>query len=88
MAAENGQEEIGWLRALREALFNPHVVEDQLAEALSEARARQPLPVLWLLGKAQAGKTSIIRALTEEVANDALADHIYPDPRTGAGARS
>jgi len=64
MAAENGQEEIGWLRALREALLNPHVVEDQLAEALSEARARQPLPVLWLLGKAQAGKTSIIRALT------------------------
>ncbi len=32
--------------------------------ALAEAMARQPAPVLWLLGAAQAGKTSLIRALT------------------------
>lgn len=31
---------------------------------MREARVRQPLPVLWLIGKAQSGKTSIIRALT------------------------
>ncbi|MCP5195930.1 MAG: 50S ribosome-binding GTPase [Gammaproteobacteria bacterium] len=49
---------------LREALLNPGVDPERLDEALREARARQPLPVLWLLGKAQAGKTSIIRALT------------------------
>jgi len=53
----------GW-NLLREALLNPRVNPEKLDEALREARARQPLPVLWLLGKAQAGKTSIIRALT------------------------
>ena len=35
-----------------------------LAEALAEARRRQPAPVVWLLGRAQTGKTSIIHALT------------------------
>lgn len=49
---------------LREALLNPSVDAVKLDEALREARARQPLPVVWLIGKAQAGKTSIIRALT------------------------
>ena len=51
-------------RRLREALLNPRVDDQALEAALREARARQPLPVLWLIGKAQAGKTSIIRALT------------------------
>ena len=51
-------------RQLREALLNPRVDDQALDTALREARARQPLPVLWLIGKAQAGKTSIIRALT------------------------
>ena len=51
-------------RRLREALFNPRVDDAALEAALREARARQPLPVLWLIGKTQAGKTSIIRALT------------------------
>lgn len=53
----------GWGH-LRQALLNPSVDAAQLEAALREARARQPLPVIWLLGKAQAGKTSIIRALT------------------------
>ena len=52
-----------WSR-LREALLNPSVDAVKLDEALREARTRQPLPVVWLIGKAQAGKTSIIRALT------------------------
>lgn len=51
-------------RRLREALLNPRVDDRSLEAALRAARARQPLPVLWLIGKAQAGKTSIIRALT------------------------
>jgi len=51
-------------RRLREALLKPHVDPDKLDAALGEARARQPLPVIWLIGKTQAGKTSIIRALT------------------------
>lgn len=61
--AEIGRWPDAWSR-LREALLNPRVDPGKLDEALREARARQPLPVLWLLGKAQAGKTSIIRALT------------------------
>ena len=51
-------------RRLREALFDPRVDDAALEAALREARVRQPLPVLWLIGKTQAGKTSIIRALT------------------------
>jgi uncharacterized protein (DUF697 family) len=51
-------------RRLRDALLNPRVDSEALDAALREARARQPLPVLWLIGKTQAGKTSIIRALT------------------------
>ena len=51
-------------RRLREALLNPQVDPERLAAAIGIAREQQPLPVLWLIGKAQAGKTSIIRALT------------------------
>jgi uncharacterized protein (DUF697 family) len=57
----------GWSR-LREALLNPRVDPEKLEAVLREARARQPLPVVWLIGKAQAGKTSIIRALTGSAA--------------------
>jgi uncharacterized protein (DUF697 family) len=51
-------------RGLRDLLLQPRVDDAALDEALRAARARQPLPVVWLLGKAQSGKTSIIRALT------------------------
>ena len=57
----------GWpdyWRRLRQALLDPQVEAGKLEAALREARTRQPLPVLWLLGKAQSGKTAIIRALT------------------------
>ncbi len=53
----------GW-RALRQALLHPQVGTTQLVDALETARRRQPLPVVWLIGKTQSGKTSIIRALT------------------------
>ena len=51
-------------RRLREALSAPSLDDEALAEALAAARARMPPPVVWLIGKAQAGKTSIIHALT------------------------
>lgn len=51
-------------RGLREALLEPRVDDASLGAALREARARHPLPVVWLIGKTQSGKTSIIRALT------------------------
>ncbi|MBA2484475.1 MAG: 50S ribosome-binding GTPase, partial [Nitrosomonas sp.] len=49
---------------LRKALLNPKVDEAALEKSLREARKKIPVPVFWLLGKTQAGKTSIIRALT------------------------
>lgn len=52
-----------WQR-LQSALLDPKVDEAALEASLREAQARMPVPVLWLLGKTQAGKTSIIRALT------------------------
>ena len=55
---------LDYWRRLREALLNPPIDPVKRDEALREARDQQPLPVLWLIGKAQAGKTSIIRALT------------------------
>ncbi|MBN2885561.1 MAG: 50S ribosome-binding GTPase [Chromatiaceae bacterium] len=54
---------IQWSR-WRDALLNPRLDPVALEQALSEARARAPLPVIWLLGKTQSGKTSIVRALT------------------------
>jgi len=49
---------------LRKVLLNPKVDEVLLEQSLQEARQKMPVPVLWLLGKTQAGKTSIIRAMT------------------------
>lgn len=51
-------------RALRASLLDPQVGDAALDAALSEARARYPLPVVWLIGKTQSGKTSIVHALT------------------------
>ena len=51
-------------RRLRDALLDPQTDSEELSTALQQARERQPLPVIWLIGKTQAGKTSIIRALT------------------------
>lgn len=53
---------------LRAALLEPRVDENLLEASLREAHAKMPVPVLWLLGKTQAGKTSIIRALTGSAA--------------------
>jgi tRNA U34 5-carboxymethylaminomethyl modifying GTPase MnmE/TrmE len=68
-------------RRLREALLKPQVSSAALDAALREARARQPLPVLWLIGKAQAGKTSIIRALTGSEAAE-IGNGFQPCTRT------
>lgn len=51
-------------KKLQSLLLDPGVDEIALEASLREARKNIPLPVLWLLGKTQAGKTSIIRALT------------------------
>ncbi len=49
---------------LRSALLDPKVDDEALEQSLRQARKKVPVPVLWLIGKTQAGKTSIIKALT------------------------
>lgn len=49
-------------KGLGDALFNPKATG--IESKISEVKQRLPIPVFWLLGKTQAGKTSLIRALT------------------------
>lgn len=51
-------------RRFRKRFFDSRVDDALLEKALKEAAMRQPTPVLWLIGKTQSGKTSIIRSLT------------------------
>lgn len=52
------------LRTFWQRLFAPKVSQQRLDEYLQQVRSELPVPVFWLFGKAQSGKTSIIRALT------------------------
>lgn len=56
------------LNSIRDALVNtvfaPRISEEQLQEKIAAIKHNLPIPVIWLLGKAQSGKTSVIRALT------------------------
>src|SRR5262249_51423417 len=45
-------------------LFTPQIEAQALQAALSRLRQGAPPPVIWLFGKVQSGKTSIVRALT------------------------
>jgi len=50
--------------AFKQALLGAETEDPALEMRLAEVRERLPVPVFWLLGKAQSGKTSVIRALT------------------------
>jgi uncharacterized protein (DUF697 family) len=45
-------------------MFSPKVDEKRAEEILAQASRNSPAPLFWLLGKAQSGKTSLVRALT------------------------
>lgn len=64
MKGEDSKNWTDYWEQLRAALLEPKVDPALLEASLREARAKMPVPVLWLLGKTQSGKTSIIRALT------------------------
>jgi uncharacterized protein (DUF697 family)/predicted GTPase len=49
-------------QGLTNALFNPKA--EGVDAKINEVKQRLPIPVFWLLGKTQSGKTSLIRALT------------------------
>ena len=52
-----------WDRAWQHVV-TPKVSDERLSQSLQQIRHQLPAPVFWLLGKAQSGKTSIIRGLT------------------------
>lgn len=52
-----------WRELAHQVLF-PKAAPDDSEDKLEELRHRLPIPVIWLLGKAQAGKTSIVSVLT------------------------
>jgi len=45
-------------------ILAPHLPEAELNARLLEVRQHLPTPVFWLLGKAQSGKTSLVRVLS------------------------
>ncbi len=49
---------------LTEAVLTPKIDEQTLQNKLDELKPQLPIPLFWLLGKTQSGKTSLIRALT------------------------
>ncbi|MFA5941573.1 MAG: GTPase [Sinimarinibacterium sp.] len=51
-----------YLAALKRVLLDPHRGDAAINAALRSAK--RPVPVIWLLGKTQSGKSSIISALT------------------------
>lgn len=53
-----------WQRALTKPSVDQQALDQALEQALEQARAREQVPMVWLLGSAQSGKSSIIRALT------------------------
>jgi uncharacterized protein (DUF697 family) len=53
-----------WLQNVWKHVRAPRVSEERLNQCLEKIHRDLPAPVFWLLGKAQSGKTSIIRAMT------------------------
>src|SRR5262245_52780178 len=53
------------LRGKARALFSRADREAELQKALARLREKAPVPVFWLLGKTQRGKTSVIQYLTD-----------------------
>ena len=73
----------GLRHRLHQALSAPNVDAEQLAKALNRAAEREPAPVVWLLGLAQSGKTSIVHALTGS-SRAQIGDGFRPCTRTAS----
>lgn len=69
-----------WQRAWQN-FAAPQVSEEELQRSLLSIRERLPVPVFWLLGKAQSGKTSLIRSLTGNTLA-AIGNGVRPCTRT------
>ena len=68
-------------KTIQDTILNPKVDDAVLESRMREIRGRLPTPVFWLLGKAQSGKTSVIRAITGDSRAE-IGDGIRPCTRT------
>lgn len=66
---------------IRKQLLNPKADDEQLETHWQQIKDHLPIPVFWLLGKAQSGKTAIIHALTGD-SRATIGDGIRPCTRT------
>ena len=56
----------GQFSTLKESVFSPKVDSKEIQEQLITLKNSMPTPTFWLFGKAQSGKTSIVKALTKQ----------------------
>jgi uncharacterized protein (DUF697 family) len=75
-----GRTEKIWNRAWKE-FASPKVSDEELERCFRLVHSEMPVPVFWLLGKTQSGKTSLIRALTENTRAE-IGNGIRPCTRT------
>jgi len=54
------------LNRVAESIFSPKVDTQAIDAQLAVLKSSMPIPLFWLFGKAQAGKTSIIKTLTNQ----------------------
>jgi uncharacterized protein (DUF697 family) len=66
---------------IRKQLLNPKAGDEHLEAHWRQIKDHMPIPVFWLLGKAQSGKTAIIHALTGD-SRATIGDGIRPCTRT------
>jgi uncharacterized protein (DUF697 family) len=66
---------------LKGHLLAPRVDDVEIAACLARVKSQLPVPVFWLLGKTQSGKTSLIRSMTGHT-NAEIGDGIRPCTRT------
>lgn len=69
------------LNILQKFIISPKVDTKNLEENFQHIKKNLPIPVFWLLGKAQSGKTSLIRGLTGD-SRAVIGDGIRPCTRT------
>jgi len=70
-----------WPDWLRQQIRTPRLSEEELKQHLVRLQRRLPQPVIWVFGKTQSGKTSIIRTLTGRTDAE-IGDGFRPCTRT------
>ncbi len=70
-------------QSLCDAVLSPQVSATKVESQLRQSQSNLPVPVIWLIGKAQSGKTSIVRAITGS-SNAEIGNGFQPCTRTAS----